>query len=143
LERDYKPKEILHSTTGALQANESALSGWKYRHGHQHRKDELAEYLSRSTVETTNPRQWWIQHMTEHPTLHLMALYILAIPGMLAQVERIFSSAGLSITTRQNRLKEDIVEALKCQKSWYRSGLLSFPDLEQLSEVLSILERDE
>ena len=47
-----------------------------------------------------------------------MALNLLAIPAMSSEVERVFSSTGLMLTDRRNRLKEDVIEAAECMKSW-------------------------
>lgn len=38
--------------------------------------------------------------------------------------ERAFSSAGLTISKRRNRLKGDIVEALQCLKCMYHNDLI-------------------
>jgi hypothetical protein len=37
---------------------------------------------------------------------------------MAAEVERLFSSAGLALTDRRNRMGIDLLEALECLKSW-------------------------
>ena len=50
---------------------------------------------------------------------------------------------GLLLTNRRNRLKEDIIEAVECQKSWLRAGLLGFATVDKLDEVLSQLEHQE
>ena len=70
-----------------------------------------------------------------------MALDLLAIPAMSSEVERVFSSTGLMITDRRNRLKEDIVEAVECMKSWQADGgIVSFKDTEQVRVMLEQLE---
>ena len=72
-----------------------------------------------------------------------MALDILAIPAMSAEVERVFSSTGLLITDRRNRLKNDVVEAVECLKSWASEGpasLLLFKDIDQVRAMLEELE---
>lgn len=70
-----------------------------------------------------------------------MALDLLAIPAMSSEVERVFSSTGLMITDRRNRLKEDIIEAVECMKSWQSDGGLgSFKDTEQVRVMLEQLE---
>jgi hypothetical protein len=38
--------------------------------------------------------------------------------------ERAFSSAGITLSKRRNRLKGDIVEALQCLKCMYRNDLI-------------------
>jgi hypothetical protein len=40
-----------------------------------------------------------------------------------AECEHIFSSAKLPITERKNRLKDDIIEACTCLRSWYKENL--------------------
>lgn len=125
-----------------LEPEESTINIWKMkkvpRTGH---KDELEEFLSSSTIETENPRLWWIQHQKDYPQLSCMALDLLAIPAMSSEVERVFSSSGLMITDRRNRLKEDIIEAVECMKSWGADGgVVSFTDTEQVRIMLEQLE---
>jgi hypothetical protein len=48
--------------------------------------------------------------------------------------ERTFSSAGITISKRRNRLKGDIVEALQCLKMIYRSDLI-FREVPLLREL--------
>ena len=56
-----------------------------------------------------------------------MALDLLSIPAMSAEVEWVFSSTGLMVTDRRNRLKEDAIEAVECMMSWRcDAGMLSF-----------------
>lgn len=40
---------------------------------------------------------------------------------MAADLERLFSSAGLMISSRRNRLEINTIEAIECLKSWYIS----------------------
>jgi hypothetical protein len=47
-----------------------------------------------------------------------MALNMLSILAIAADVERLFSSAGLTLTDRRNRMGVDLLEALECLKSW-------------------------
>ena len=70
-----------------------------------------------------------------------MALSILAIPAMSSEVERVFSSTGLMVTDRRNRLKEDIIEAVECMKLWaVNSGVVVFKDTQQVQAMLDQLE---
>lgn len=48
-----------------------------------------------------------------------MAYDLLSVPAMSAECERIFSSAGMMIVPKRNRLNEDIVEASECLRSWF------------------------
>jgi hAT family C-terminal dimerisation region len=38
--------------------------------------------------------------------------------------ERAFSSAGITISKRRNRLKKDVVEAIQCLKCMYKNDLI-------------------
>jgi hypothetical protein len=53
--------------------------------------------------------------------------------------ERAFSSAGLTISKRRNRLKGDIVEALQCLKCMYHNNLI-FRDVIVATEEEKELE---
>jgi hypothetical protein len=52
--------------------------------------------------------------------LSRMGLDILSIPAMAADPERLFSSAGLTVTDRRNHLSIESIEALECIKSWVK-----------------------
>jgi hypothetical protein len=47
-----------------------------------------------------------------------MALDILSIPAMSASIERLFSSANITVSDRRNRLTPDIIEMIESLKSW-------------------------
>ena len=52
---------------------------------------------------------------------------------MSSDVGRVFSSSGLMITDMQNRLKEEIIEAVEYMKSWSAdSGIVSFKNTEEV-----------
>lgn len=59
---------------------------------------------------------------------------------MGAEVERVFSSTGLMVIDldRQNQLKEGIIEAVECMKSW-RTDVI-FKETEQVQVMLGQLE---
>ena len=48
----------------------------------------------------------------------------LAIMASSVSSERAFSSAGITVSKRRNRLKGDIVEALQCLKCMYHKDLI-------------------
>ena len=48
-----------------------------------------------------------------------MAYDLLSVPAMSAECERIFSSAGMMIVPKRNRLNDNIVEASECLRSWF------------------------
>jgi len=53
---------------------------------------------------------------------------MLSILAIAADVERLFSSAGVTLTDRRNRMGVDLLEALECLKSWYRGGGIAWAD---------------
>ena len=56
--------------------------------------------------------------------------------------ERAFSSAGITISKRRNRLKGIIVEALQCLKCLYQNDLIFHEVFTALKEKLD-MEKDE
>ena len=58
------------------------------------------------------------------PTWASLAFDYLAIMGSSVSSERAFSAAGITISKRRNRLKADIVEALKFLKCMYVKDLI-------------------
>ena len=59
---------------------------------------------------------------------------------MSAEVERVFSSASLTITDRRNHFGEEIFEAIECQKSWLQSGIIELPEADEMQCMLEQLE---
>jgi hypothetical protein len=57
------------------------------------------------------------------PNLHRMALEILSISAMSAEVGRLFSQCKPIITDDRHSLEPDSIEALECVKSFYRQWL--------------------
>jgi hypothetical protein len=49
-----------------------------------------------------------------------MALDILSIPAMSVSVERLFSSANITMSDRRNRLTADMIEMIESLKSWQK-----------------------
>jgi len=57
-------------------------------------EDEWTQYLKSLLVHNWNGfrvRNWWLDRKKEFPTLSRMALDLLAVPSMSAEVERVFS----------------------------------------------------
>jgi len=129
------------STTYTTEGPPCALTtSWKTKRVAKVMKDELEEFLSLRCIDVSDPRQWWVQHQADYPALSKMALEILAIPAMSAEVERVFSSASLTVTDRRNRLGEDTIEAIECQKSWLHSGIISFSGADEMKKMLAQLQ---
>ncbi|KZV89450.1 hypothetical protein EXIGLDRAFT_580196, partial [Exidia glandulosa HHB12029] len=68
--------------------------------------------------------QWWGMMSTRYPTWASLAGDILAAMASSVSAERVFSSAGITITKRRNRLQGDIVEATQVLKAAIRNDLL-------------------
>ena len=58
------------------------------------------------TVVEWDPLKWWSQHCRMLPLLSALARKVLCIPATSASSERVFSSAGLTVTSLRNRLTE-------------------------------------
>ena len=57
-----------------------------------------------------------------------MAIDILSIPAMSAEVERVFSGAKITMGV-------STIEAVECLKSWFRLDLFAQEDLNEMMEV--------
>jgi hypothetical protein len=71
-----------------------------------------------------------------------MALDLLSIPAMSAEVERLFSSCNITISDRRNRIGIDAVEAIECLKSRLRKNNISWLDIEVEGKVQQIINED-
>jgi hypothetical protein len=63
--------------------------------------------LPHSRNEPGDPLAWWQKHSVTLPHLGRLARTILCIPATSASAERLFSSAGLTITAKRSRLEEN------------------------------------
>ena len=61
---------------------------------------------------------------SRYPIAASLARDYLAIMASSVSSERAFSSAGITLSKRRNRLKGDIVEALQCLKCMYHNDLI-------------------
>ena len=67
----------------------------------------------------------------QYPTWHLLAGDYLAVMASSIASKQAFSSAGITISKRCNRLNGDIIKALQCLKSLNSQDLMStvFPNV--------------
>jgi hypothetical protein len=82
--------------------------------------DEYARYcLLSQHHDFEDVRRWWMEERQKRDFLNLsrIGLDIFSIPAMAADPERLFSSAGLTVTDRRNHLSIESIEALECIKS--------------------------
>ncbi|RPA71920.1 HAT dimerization, partial [Ascobolus immersus RN42] len=99
--------------------------------------DELTRYLSAPRLKgNVNSLDWWFNNRLKYPSLYKMALDAHAIPPMSAVIERVFSSAGCTVTNRRNRLQPNVIEAIECLKDWSRSGVVKSKAIEEVLELL-------
>ena len=91
--------------------------------------DGGSEFPSQSTVPELPPfndpnYETYTHGQHDFPTLFQYALDTLSCHGMSTEYERVFSSAKKLITSERNHLREDIIEACECLKTWWRSSLI-------------------
>lgn len=104
-------------------------------------EDEYALYLRERVLRRRDVKSgllWW-QEPTQRrrfPNLSQMAIDILSIPAMAADVERLFSTAKLTITPQRNCLHISTLELLQCLKSWDNSSVLNATSLVSLSHTI-------
>lgn len=99
-------------------------------------KSELERYLTTDIEEVSDVLAWWRAHQATYPVLSQMAFDVLAVPAMSAEVERLFSSAGLVITERRARTLPDLAEDNQLLKAWLKEGLITiWPSTASLTTV--------
>jgi hypothetical protein len=79
--------------------------------------------LSQDAFET--PLHWWLEscQRRRYPNLSLMALDLLSVPPMAADVERLFSAARLALSDQRQSMSIKTLEILLCLRSWGKSSL--------------------
>lgn len=103
-------------------------SGWYAEfYGYLNSRDQLAPGMS--------VVQWWGLNAARYPVWASLARDYLSVMATSVSSERAFSSAGITISKRRNRLQADIVEALQCLKCLIRHDLLFREDPSVLSEI--------
>ncbi|KAJ3001937.1 hypothetical protein NUW54_g6121 [Trametes sanguinea] len=87
--------------------------------------------------------QWWGLNAARYPVWASLARDYLSVMGSSVSAERAFSSAGITVSKRRNRLKGDIVEALQGLKCTIRRHLLFRDDASIQDEVCDAEESAE
>lgn len=83
--------------------------------------------------------QWWGLNGPHYPVWASLACDFLSIMASSVSSKRAFSSAGITISKRHNRLKADIVEALQCLKCLIKCNIL-FRDYDDPSVATEVGE---
>ena len=108
--------------------DDETLSATPSTHGDPHRPwlDDFHGYLSSKDQLASGMSivQWWGLNATRYPVWSSLARDYLSVMATSVSSERAFSSAGITISKRRNRLKGDIVEALQGLKCFIRRDLL-------------------
>lgn len=102
--------------------------------------DDFNAYLNSRDYLTAHQTvvQWWGINGPRYPVWASLARDFLSIMASSVSSERAFSSAGITISKRRNRLKADIVEALQCLKCLIKRDLL-FRDADDPSVGAEIM----
>ena len=57
-----------------------------------------------------------------------MALDVMTVPAMSAEVERLFSAVGLMVTPLRNRLDASTIGLIQTLRSWLKAGIIDSLD---------------
>lgn len=88
--------------------------------------NELSRYLASPLLSwKCDPLEWWRINQASYPRLAIVARKYLCIPASSAPSERIFSTAGLIITEKRNRISDELAEdIIFLKKNWE----IAFPE---------------
>jgi len=75
-----------------------------------------------------DPIQYWKDRVDLYPRLSRMALDVMTVPAMSAEVERLFSAVGLMVTPLRNRLDASTIGLIQTLRSWLKAGIIDSLD---------------
>lgn len=88
--------------------------------------------VQKADEDVTDPLLYWHQRRREYPRLSQMALNVLSVAAMSAEVERLFSSSGAMVSADRCHLDANTVSLCQCIRSWYRAGLIKLSNEDML-----------
>jgi len=94
-------------------------------------KDEYMEYCTEPSYDPkVHALEWWLQDVQQKrfPRLSSLALEVLSIPAMSAEIERIFSGGRRTMRWDRARLSVQTLEWLECQKNWAKQDFSVLSD---------------
>lgn len=97
--------------------------------------NEVDQYLTQSRLKKiTTVISWWQNPAQKSlfPLLSLMAIDIFSISAMLSESKRVFSGTEISLSDNRASLTMITVKAMRCLKSWFRSGLFTKEEITQV-----------
>jgi hypothetical protein len=90
--------------------------------------DQMASYLAETSPADLDAEQspvaYWMSKRTTWPELSSMALDIFAVPPMSDEPERLFSSAGHTMSPRRRLMLDGTLESLLIMKSWLQQDVI-------------------
>ena len=82
-------------------------------HDNQIEDNEVERYLVMAQIQNDqNPLKWWDVNKSQFPILAQLARKYLSIQATSGASERVFSDAGLIMSSKRTSMKEDLFEAL-------------------------------
>jgi hypothetical protein len=95
---------------------------------------QATRFPSDSAVD--DPIQYWRDLADQYPRLSRMALDVMTVPAMSAEVERLFSAVGLMIAPLRNRLDASTIGLIQTLRSWLKAGIIDSLDRMLLDDGL-------
>jgi hypothetical protein len=96
--------------------------------------DQMASYLAeaapRGPEAEHSPIAYWMSKRTTWPELSSMALDMFVVPAMSDEPERLFSSAGHTMSPRRRLMLDDTLESLIIMKSWLQQDVVRITEEE-------------
>lgn len=108
-----KPPSALSSLLGGMFSDKRNLSNNNNLTVRESVDKELKDYENEVSVELdTDPLEWWKAHQLQYPIMAKLAAQWLVVQGTSTSSERVFSTAGLTITDRRSSLQSELVNKL-------------------------------
>ena len=137
--RDAESDSDLEDVVSSDQVTFDDAQDYRLRHLDRDIADELALYKKELQIDTdADPFAWWRARAAQYPKLSLVARKWLAVPASSAASERLFSSAGLTVTDKRTSLGSELVSSLVFLKSAWpvleAKGILYGPNARKSPE---------
>jgi hypothetical protein len=103
-------------------------------------QDEYEDFVTDKPKQITGTvLAWWLKdaHRKQYPCLSQMAIDILSIPAMSAEVERVFSGARRTISWERSQIGGSNIMKTECLKSWFQSHITKGKAVAVVDELLS------